>query len=215
MSDTRARIRRAALELMVEKGYAGTSIADIERAAGLAPRTGGFYRHFASKAELAAEIGETTIIESRKELGFEGVLPLGDTRSELLVIARGYLRAAERQVPLADLIAETRHLPEIQALERRVSEDLMRALSGWLRGKPYARGLSRARRDALAVIVFGGWLFYLEKRGAPSLPARLTDRTMLEAWADYWASVLDRNPATRKPPARKSATRKPATRRRR
>ncbi len=195
MSDTRQRIRQAALELMIEKGYAGTSIADIERAAGLAPRAGGFYRHFASKADLVAEIGETSIIESRKELGFEDVLPLEDTRSELLVIARGYLRAAERQAPLADLIAETRNLPQVQDLERRVSVDLLRALSDWLRRKPHARRMSRARRDALAVTVFGGWLFYLTKRGTPSLPPRLDDRVMLREWSSYWADVLDGEPS--------------------
>ena len=32
-----------------------------------------------------------------------------------------------------------------------MSEDLIRALSDWLGGKPYARGMSRRRRDALAV----------------------------------------------------------------
>lgn len=195
MADTRGRILEAALRLCVEKGYAKTSIAEIERAAGLAPRTGGFYRHFESKEDLAAEIGETSIIETRKELGFDGVLPLGDTRSELIVIAKGYLRASERQAPLAALIAEVRHLPKIQELERRVNEDLLAALTGWLREKSFAQGKSETELVALLFTIFGGWLFYLSKRGTPDPPGGLRDEVMLDEWAGFWARILDQTGA--------------------
>jgi AcrR family transcriptional regulator len=192
VTDTRSRIRERALTLFLEKGYAGTSIADIERAAGLAPRTGAFYRHFPSKIDLAVEIGETSIIESRAELGFDGVLPLGDTRAELVLIAKGYRRAADRQAPLMGLIAELRGSERIRALERRVNDELLDALLGWLGAKPFSRGKDGAELTALLVTVFGGWLFYLWKRDG-SLPA-LTDEVMLETWAGYWAEVLDRAP---------------------
>lgn len=49
---TRERILSAASDLFLERGYARTSIAKIEQAAGLAPRTGGSYRHFDSKEAL-------------------------------------------------------------------------------------------------------------------------------------------------------------------
>lgn len=192
--DTRERIRNAALTLFLEKGYAKTSIADIEAAAGLAPRTGGFYRHFASKVDLAAEIGEKSIIETREELGFTGALPLGDTRAELVLIAKGYMKAHERQAPLMGLIAELQRLPKIQALEKRVNEDLMDALIGWLREKPYARRRGQAELEALLLNVFGGWVFYLFKRGRTTdqSPAPgLTDDVMLREWAGFWARILD------------------------
>lgn len=190
MSDTRERLRREALKLFIANGYNGTSIADIERAAGLAPRTGGFYRHFSGKAALAAEIGAAGIIETREELGLD-LLPLGDTRAELTLIAKGYLKASERQTAMAGLIAEVRHLPEIQDLERRVNEELVEALGSWLRSKPHAREKDDAEVLALLLMVFGGWIFYLSKRGAPIGPAELSDDVMLEQWAGYWASVLD------------------------
>jgi AcrR family transcriptional regulator len=41
-----------AMELFAERGFAATTIAEIERAAGLSPGAGGIYRHFASKVEL-------------------------------------------------------------------------------------------------------------------------------------------------------------------
>lgn len=191
MADTRERLRSAGLKLFVSQGYQRTSIGDIEREAGLAPRAGGFYRHFASKAALAAEIGEASIIETREDLGFDGVLPLGDTRAELVLIAKGYRRALERQAPLMGLIAEVRQLPEIRELENRVDLDLTEAFVAWLAGKPYARGKSRAELVGLALSIVGSWTFSLQKRGSAARPPGLTEARMLEQWADLWTHVLD------------------------
>jgi AcrR family transcriptional regulator len=194
MSDTRDRLREAALRLFCERGYAKTTIGEIEAHAGLAPRAGGFYRHFASKAQLAAEIGETSIIETRQDLGFDGVLPLGDTRAELILIARGYLRAAKRQAPIAALIAEVRNLDTIRELEGRVDQDLMAAFCEWLSAKPHAKGMDAAGLAALTLSIVGGWTLFLEKRESPARPTALTDERMLDAWAGTWAAVLDEPP---------------------
>lgn len=50
---TKAKIVRQAAELFNQKGYAGSSIADIMQATGL--KKGGIYNHFSSKEELALE----------------------------------------------------------------------------------------------------------------------------------------------------------------
>ncbi|MFI6482343.1 TetR/AcrR family transcriptional regulator [Nonomuraea sp. NPDC050663] len=56
---TRERIIDEALRLFAERGYAATSVAEIEAASGLSPGAGGLYRHFKSKYEvLAAAIHE-------------------------------------------------------------------------------------------------------------------------------------------------------------
>ncbi len=191
LENTRERIRSEALTLFIAKGYGRTSIAEIETAAGLAPRAGGFYRHFVSKAELAAEIGETSIIETRADLGFDGVLPLGDTRAELILIARGYARAMARQAPLAGLIAEIQHLPKIQELQNRVDRDLMQAFNSWLRDKRYADGMSADELDALVLSIFGGWIFYMFKRQHGSEAVEMRDEAMLSLWADLWSRILD------------------------
>ncbi len=51
--DTKANIIRQAAELFNQRGYAGSSIADIMQATGL--KKGGIYNHFKSKDELALE----------------------------------------------------------------------------------------------------------------------------------------------------------------
>jgi AcrR family transcriptional regulator len=48
----RDRLLAAALKLFAAKGYAATSVADIQRASGLAPGSGALYKHFGSKREL-------------------------------------------------------------------------------------------------------------------------------------------------------------------
>ncbi|MEV6059253.1 helix-turn-helix domain-containing protein [Nocardia asteroides] len=60
---SRERIMTEALRLFGEQGYAKTSIAQIERAAGLSAGSGALYRHFKSKDELlvqavAAKLGD-------------------------------------------------------------------------------------------------------------------------------------------------------------
>lgn len=50
---TKANIIRQAAELFNQKGYAGSSIADIMQATGL--KKGGIYNHFPSKEELALQ----------------------------------------------------------------------------------------------------------------------------------------------------------------
>jgi AcrR family transcriptional regulator len=187
---TRDRLRKAATGLFLSRGYRATSIGAIEKAAGLAPRTGGFYRHYPSKQALLSDLARD-IIENPSEMGFAELLPLGDTRAELFLIARGYRKAAARQAPLAALIAEVRELPEVLELVGRTEEELRGHFGAWIATKPAAASLGTADRLALVLMILGGWILFLGKREAPWLAAELHDEAMLERWAMYWARVLD------------------------
>ena len=192
-TDTADRLKRAAKQLFLERGYGGTTIADIETGAGLAPRSGTFYRHFESKEALLVSIGEE-IIERPGEVLNETTLALGDTRAELVLIARGYQLAAERQAPLRALIAETVSLPGIQALVAGVETELVERLGRWLALKPATQNMDAAEQCALFIQILGGWVFWLSKQGTPAFPPELDDQRMLELWADRWAAVLDKAP---------------------
>ncbi|MEV0686079.1 helix-turn-helix domain-containing protein [Nocardia sp. NPDC050378] len=60
---TRERIMTEALRLFGEQGFAKTSVAQIERAAGLSSGAGGLYRHFRSKDELLVEAVSSRLSE--------------------------------------------------------------------------------------------------------------------------------------------------------
>lgn len=192
-ADTADRLQRAATQLFLERGYRGTTIADIEAAAGLAPRAGTFYRHFESKEALLVAIG-AGIIERPGEVLTETTLSLGDTRAELVLIARGYQLAAERQAPLRALIAETASLPGIQTLVAEVERELAERLGRWLARKPATQSMDAAEQWALFIQIIGGWVLWMSKQGTPAIPPELDNQRMLDLWADRWAAVLDKAP---------------------
>ena len=190
--NTRERIKKAALPLFAERGFAATSIAAIETAAGLAPRAGAFYRHFAGKEALLEELAREKITETPDEFDFEGLKSFGDTHAQLVALARRFEIAAERQKPFLQLIEELRRRPAGLAFETQSTETMLAALMDWLATKPAARKLPRDRLAALAMNVFGGWLFYLTKR-QQGVQADDVDRdVLLDDWAKHWADMLDR-----------------------
>ncbi|MEZ5549718.1 MAG: TetR/AcrR family transcriptional regulator [Pseudomonadales bacterium] len=190
--NTKDRIMQAALELFAKHGYQKTSIARIETEAGLVPRAGAFYRHFESKQALLVEIARTYISETPESFGLNRLADYEDTRSELIAIALKYEEAVIRQKPYARLIEEIRLLDFGADLQSELDADMMRALVTWIRGKPAAKGLSRKKISALAISVFGAWLYYLSmvQRGVAIDPLR---DTLLNEWATFWASTLDKS----------------------
>jgi len=61
---TRRRIVAEAAPIFNQRGYEGSSLADLMKATGL--EKGGIYRHFSSKEELAAEAFDYTWAEARR-----------------------------------------------------------------------------------------------------------------------------------------------------
>lgn len=188
-ASTKDRIREAALQLFLADGYQKTSIARIETEAGLAPRAGAFYRHFESKEALLTDLAKSTIAESPEEFELEELAAFGNTRSELIAIALKYEEASKRGRPFAQLIDEIRVLKVGSDLANEVNDAMTTALASWVETKPAASGLSRHQLSALAVSVFGGWLFYLMKI---EQGVTLVDRdVLLNDWATLWADILD------------------------
>ena len=69
--DARGRLAQAALELYAERGFDGTTVADIAERAGLTERT--FFRHFADKREVLFAGGDALDVLVG---GIEGETPL-------------------------------------------------------------------------------------------------------------------------------------------
>lgn len=191
VNTTRERIKTAALNLFAEQGFAGTSIAAIETAAGLAPRAGAFYRHFPGKQALFEELARERITETPDEFDFEGLRAFGDTRAELISLARQFETAAERQRPYLRLIGEIRLTESGKSFEREANETMLHALMEWIATRPAGKELDSGRLAALTMNVFGSWLFYLAKRQQGIDFAALDRDTLLENWAGTWSAVLD------------------------
>src|SRR5688500_11763701 len=85
---TRERIVTEAIRLFAANGFRGTTVGDIEAAAGLAPRAGGLYRHFRSKDEVLSAAIDRHVHEMEQIRVRLDVMPLGALRAELMLAAR-------------------------------------------------------------------------------------------------------------------------------
>jgi AcrR family transcriptional regulator len=78
--DARARVLDAAVDLFAERGYDGTSVAQVIARAGVAK--GGFYHHFASKEALLYEVYGDLI--GRQLEGMDEIIARGRPPAETL-----------------------------------------------------------------------------------------------------------------------------------
>lgn len=152
---TRARLIECAIELFAENGYEGTSVGEIEAAAGLAPRSGALYKHFPSKrallgAALAERMDAIDRIDERMDL-----LPLGDVGAELTMIGRLALRELESERQLARIVMkEGDRFPEIAADFHDAIVARGRSLAiTWVTTRARALGIVPADAEATAEVM--------------------------------------------------------------
>src|SRR3712207_3652118 len=93
---TRQRLLDEGLRLFAQRGFRRTTVGEIEEAAGLSPRSGGLYKHFRSKQELLAAAVERHLHEIETIGEVLELMPLGDLRAELTLLARWILGDLER-----------------------------------------------------------------------------------------------------------------------
>jgi len=103
--DTRVRLLDAAMALFADRGYVGTTVAEIERAAGLAPRSGGLYQHFAGKEELLHAALERELGAVDELGGVITTLPADDLRAALTRLAEWNLGSLSRRKNLNRFLA--------------------------------------------------------------------------------------------------------------
>jgi AcrR family transcriptional regulator len=191
---TRERILLAAMRLFAARGFRATTVGDIEAEAGLAPRRGSLYRHFASKDAVFEACLERWIADVK---GFpstvEALLPLDDLRSELTVIARGSLQILGRQRDLFRFLA--RDAIDFPHLVARVHDELVavgyRQLSAWFRAQLKATDTPPATADAFAAVALSSLAHYRQDEaiyGAP--PGDVSESDFVNAWVDTWHAAI-------------------------
>jgi TetR/AcrR family transcriptional regulator, transcriptional repressor for nem operon len=168
----REKILDAAARLFRERGYDGIGVADIMRRAGLTH--GGFYGHFASKDDLAAEITARVLLQD----GWLEQLT-GTDEPSLADAVRGYLSAGHRDDPgrgclFAALGSDVVRQP--RAVRHAFTEGFRRRLE---RFKPLMPGRSAATRRQRAIATMAGLVGALMLARAVDDP-RLSDE-ILEA----------------------------------
>jgi len=145
---TRARIVRAADELLADRGFDATSVDDIARRAGICTRT--FFRYFPAKEDVAFPHHDRRLAAFRRDLqrNRDAADPLGGIRAGLVAFAARYeaeanVLAAERQRVLASAQLGARDIREDHRFETALVEEAE------------AGGLSRESARILAGAIMG------------------------------------------------------------
>jgi len=195
MSQTaRERVLAAAMQLFSERGFAGTTITQIERAAGLSPGSGGLYRHFPSKraileagvaSSIASNAGLVSLITDADRLPS---LPL---RDRLLTLARAGLRRLEEEGDLNRLVM--RDLSQFPDLLAQAGQDdigrIFRAFAGWLQAQPDVAADSDW--EAIAMVLMGAVThFWIMCEIFGEHPAGIDEDRYLTAAANLAAALL-------------------------
>jgi AcrR family transcriptional regulator len=176
------------MRLFAERGYRGTTVGEIERAAGLAPRSGALYQHFTSKDDVLDKAIERHL-EAIDDLGSAlEMLPLGDLRAELTLLARWNLASLDRRAPLARFVyREGDQLPAKlrEKLYDRLVEGPYSQIVSWLRGRVKDAGAMEPDLHALALIMVEPMSSYRSLQQLfGRVPGGLDDERFIETWVD-------------------------------
>ncbi|MFZ5780269.1 MAG: TetR/AcrR family transcriptional regulator [Pseudomonadota bacterium] len=168
LADKRARILKAARELVADGGWAAAQVDQVAARAGVA--TGTVYRHWSSKAELCAEIVATV---SAREVGIvRAVVEADGTPAEKLESAvRAFAGRALRGRRLAyALIAEPVD-PEVEAVRLDYRAQLARCFERILREGIMRGAFPRLDPAVAAACIVGA---FMEALVGPLAPTRGT-----------------------------------------
>jgi AcrR family transcriptional regulator len=189
---TRERILDEAMRLFSEHGYAATSIAKIEAAAGLTPGAGGLYHHFASKeAVLAAGIERrlsrlAALREIRQVLG-----TLEDLKAELTLTARYILAELDSESELLRILAsDVRNRPQVlkTAVEQLVSS-MFTGFATWI-GERAERAVPAEEATAIASFGLGSLLSSRLLRDVLGIPSEVDDVVLVDTWVQMMVTAL-------------------------
>jgi AcrR family transcriptional regulator len=191
---TKERIIDEAMRLFGQQGYRGTSVAQIEQAAGLTPGAGGLYHHFTSKEQLLAAGIERHLARLDALRDIRRVLTnLGDMRAELAVTARYFLAELDSQVELFRLlISEVRAKPSLltDAADQLIASTY-RSFTEWIQSASN-QTLSDERAAMVATLALGSLLstrFVSGVLGIEAIPQ--DDDALVAAWVDMVMATLE------------------------
>lgn len=186
---TRERIVSEALRLFAERGYAATSVAEIEAASGLSPGAGGLYRHFRSKEEVLAAAVREHITRTSTQISatFQAAAdlqeqPLVERLRLAATIGMGKMR--EEADLIRVLFRDLDKFPHLVAEMREgIVNPLYDMIAKWLADQPEMAGIDEDW-DAIALALGGSIVnFWLAGDALHEPPQRVHEARFVEGWA--------------------------------
>jgi AcrR family transcriptional regulator len=186
---TRERIVSEALRLFAERGYAATSVAEIEAASGLSPGAGGLYRHFRSKEEVLAAAVREHITRTAKQITatFQHAAgireePLVDRLRLAATMGLGKMREEADLVRV--LFRDLDKFPNLIAEMREgIVNPLYFVIAKWLSDQPEMAGVNEDW-DAISLALGGAIVnYWLASDALHEPPQRVDEERFINGWA--------------------------------
>jgi TetR/AcrR family transcriptional repressor of nem operon len=188
---TRQFIIERSAPIFNKKGYAGTSMADILQATGLAK--GGIYGNFSSKDEIALEAFEYSYNQLREALRFK-IRQEKTSKAKLFAILDYYHNytlepAVDGGCPLLNTAIESDdHIPFLKEKAKKALKEMLDGLEHIIQKgiefKEFGKDLSPVREAEIFFALIEGGIMMSNLSGNPKILNRLIERMkqQIEGW---------------------------------
>ena len=192
-TSTRDRLITEGMRLFAERGFRGTTVADIQEAVGLARGSGALYKHFSSKQEVLEAGLEQAIARVESVAGVAGTLDYRELPHALTVLGQRIMESIRQNRDMVRILDEEGdRFPELRDRARKAVERGMRVVGDMLALYLDARGDEGIDVEAYAVLVMGALLSFYRFQwtfGGPAL--EVDEERVLATWVELELRIVD------------------------
>jgi AcrR family transcriptional regulator len=191
---TRAAIEQAARKLFAERGFHGTTLADITSAAGKSPAV--FYRYFADKEDLLAALAESFLHDVLAPSGLSLHLPESPEDDAFFTSAvTGYWNMFKQNIGImiavAQLAATQRRFAAVQNEFRRFGMDFAAGSVRRAQEQGYGTELNTEYTAAAIALLFENFTtVFVGPSGPGSLGLEISDEDAIATLSTVWKKTL-------------------------
>lgn len=188
---TRSAIELAARKLFAERGFHGTTLADITSAAGKSPAV--FYRYFDDKEDLLAALAESFLHDVVEPSGLNLHLPDSPDDTEFFTsVVTGYWNIFKQNIGImiavAQLAATQQRFADVQNEFRRFGIDIVAASVERAQEQGHAKDLNPQHVAAAIALLFENFTTVFV--GPSGLGIELSDSEAITTLSTIWKKTL-------------------------
>ncbi|HVQ83602.1 MAG TPA: TetR/AcrR family transcriptional regulator [Mycobacterium sp.] len=188
---TRQAIEQAARKLFAERGFHGTTLADITSAAGKSPAV--FYRYFADKEDLLAALAESFLHDVVTPSGLRVHLPDSpDDDAFFTSVVTGYWNIFKQNIGImiavAQLAATQQRFAAVQNEFRRFGMDIVAASVRRAQAQGYGAELNPQHTAAAIALLFENFTSVFV--GPSGLGLEISDQDAIVTLSTIWKRTL-------------------------
>jgi AcrR family transcriptional regulator len=188
---TRAAIEQAARKLFAERGFHGTTLADITSAAGKSAAV--FYRYFTDKEDLLAALAESFLHDVVTPSGMSVDLPSSaDDEAFFTSVVTGYWNIFKQNIGImiavAQLAATQQRFAVVQNEFRRFGMDIVAASVRRAQEQGYGAELNPEHIAAAIALLFENFTTVIV--GPSELGVEISDQDAIATLSTVWKKTL-------------------------